>query len=209
MIAYSATPASLAQAERGSISLAVVPVLAEEWLPAFLTTFTRDYPEIHIRATDQRSPQVRAMVAEGSVDIGVAGMLADDPKLTFQPVATDTFGVLCARPTIALAKRRRAMPWSELSEERVIGNDAMELLQGRGLGQSIENPPLVVTSRAALMACVKAGLGVTVVPLLTRAEKALGLVFIPLISPQHLAHDRHCHAARSDACCRPSPICMT
>ena len=173
----------LAQAERGSISLAVVPVLAEEWLPAFLTTFTRDHPEIHIRATDQRSPQVRAMVAEGAVDIGVAGMMADDPKLTFQPVASDAFGVLCS-PNHRLAKRRRALPWSELSEERVIGNDAMELLRGRGLGQSIENPPLVVTSRPGLMACVKAGLGVTVVPLLTRAEKALGLVFIPLTSPQ-------------------------
>ena len=173
----------LAQAERGSISLAVVPVLAEEWLPSFLTAFVREYPEIRVLATDQRSPQMRSMVADGLVDIGIAGVLSDDPKLEFQPAASDTFGVLCPA-NHPLTKRRGPLPWTALSGERVIGNDSMELLKGRGLGNWVDDPPLVVTSRAALMACVKAGLGVTVVPLLTRAEKALGLTFIPLTSPR-------------------------
>ena len=166
-----------------AISLAVVPVLAEEWLPAFLADFTRRCPGVKIRATDQRSPQVRAMVADGLVDIGVAGSLAEDPKLTFRPIATDTFGVLCPRDH-PLAKRRKPIPWSELEGEIVIGNDSMELLKGRGLGESIESPSLVVTSRASLMVCVKEGLGVTVVPLLTKAEKAFGLPFIPLVAPR-------------------------
>ena len=60
----------------------------------------------------------------------------------------------------------------------------MELLKGRGLGESIESPSLVVTSRTSLMVCVKNGLGVTVVPLLTKAEKAFGLPFIPLVAPR-------------------------
>ena len=173
----------LAQAERGSVSLAVVPVLAEEWLPSFLAAFTRRFPDVRILATDQRSPQVRAMVAEGLVDLGVAGSLAEDPKITFQPIATDTFGVLCPREH-AFARRRKPIRWSELDGESVIGNDSMELLKGHGLGRSIDSPSLVVTSRASLMACVKDGLGVTVVPLLTKAEKAMGLPFIPLVSPR-------------------------
>ena len=41
------------------------------------------------------------------------------------------------------------MAWSELAARRVIGNDSMELLKGRGLGEWIEDPSLVVTSRAA------------------------------------------------------------
>jgi DNA-binding transcriptional LysR family regulator len=135
----------VAQAERGSVSLAVVPVLAEEWLPTLLADLVRDHPNVRIRATDQRSPQVRALVADGTVDIGIAGRLADDPKLDFQPVATDPFGVLCY-PGHPLAQR--------------------------------------LTSRVTLMACVKAELGITVVPMLTRAEKALGLVFIPLTAPR-------------------------
>jgi DNA-binding transcriptional LysR family regulator len=173
----------LAQAERGSVSLAVVPVLAEEWLPAFLTQFIREHPEIRIRATDQRSPQVRAMVAEGAVDIGVAGVLDEDPKLDFQPVASDSFGVLCP-VNHPFAKRRQPVLWSALAGERIIGNDAMELLKGRGLGEWIDDPSLVVTSRVTLLACIKAGLGVTVVPLLTKAEKVMRLAFVPLAAPR-------------------------
>jgi DNA-binding transcriptional LysR family regulator len=173
----------LAQAERGSISLAVVPVLAEEWLPAFLSEFVRDYPELRIRATDQRSPQVRALVADGTVDMGIASHLADDPKLTFLPVAVDVFGVLCP-PAHPLAHSRRPVRWSALRGERLIGNDSFEILRGSGLGEWIEDPAMVVTSRVSLMACVKAGLGVTVVPMLTKAEKALGLVFVPLTQPR-------------------------
>jgi DNA-binding transcriptional LysR family regulator len=173
----------LAQAERGSVSLAVVPVLAEEWLPTLLAELVRDYPNVRIRATDQRSPQVRALVADGAVDIGIAGHLAEDPKLSFQPVATDPFGVLC-HPNHLLAKSRRAVPWKVLRGERLIGNDSIELLKGSGLGAWIDEPTMEVTSRVTLMACVKAGLGITVVPMLTKAEKALGLAFIPLRAPR-------------------------
>jgi DNA-binding transcriptional LysR family regulator len=173
----------VAQAERGSVSLAVVPVLAEEWLPTLLADLVRDHPNVRIRATDQRSPQVRALVADGTVDIGIAGRLADDPKLDFQPVATDPFGVLCY-PGHPLAQRRRAVPWKALRGERLIGNDSIEQLKGKGIGDGIDAPVLEVTSRVTLMACVKAELGITVVPMLTRAEKALGLVFIPLTAPR-------------------------
>ena len=54
----------LAQAERGSISLAVVPVLAEEWLPTFLSEFVRDYPNVRIKATDQHGQTPTTMVIE-------------------------------------------------------------------------------------------------------------------------------------------------
>jgi DNA-binding transcriptional LysR family regulator len=154
----------LAQAERGSVSLAVVPVLAEEWLPLFLIDLVRDYPHLRVRATDNRSPLVRSLVADGTV-------------------AIDVFGILCS-PSHRLASRRRAVPWSALRGERLIGNDTFELLKARGLSEWISDPEMVVTSRAALMACVKAELGITPVPMLTRAEKALGLVFMPLTQPR-------------------------
>jgi DNA-binding transcriptional LysR family regulator len=91
--------------------------------------------------------------------------------------------VLC-HPGHPLAKGRRAVPWKALRGERLIGNDSIELLKGSGLGVWIDEPTMEVTSRVTLMACVKAGLGITVVPMLTKAEKALGLVFIPLGAPR-------------------------
>src|SRR5262245_28589244 len=57
----------LAMAERGAVSLAVVPFLSEEWLSRLLVDFAGDHPDIRVRATDQRSHQVRNLVAEGLV----------------------------------------------------------------------------------------------------------------------------------------------
>jgi DNA-binding transcriptional LysR family regulator len=173
---------SLAQAESGAVSLAVVPVLAEEWLPNFVHDFVSEFPQVRVRATDLRSPLIRALVADGTIDIGVAGAAPENPKLNFYPIAADDFGVLC-HPSHAFA-RQRSISWSALRGERFIGNDSMEALRGQGLGDLIENPAITVTSRVTLMSCVRSGLGFTIVPMLTKAEEKLGLKFIPLRSPR-------------------------
>ncbi len=164
----------------------------------FWPTFTRKFPDVKIRATDQRSPQVRAMVAEGLVDVGVAGSLAEDPKITFQPIATDTFGVLCPRDH-PFAKRRKPDSM-ERAGRRDRHRQRLDGAARRAVGsaEASTSPSLVVTSRASLMACVKDGLGVTVVPLLTKAEKAMGLPFIPLVIAANIPHDGRHYAARPD-----------
>ncbi len=172
----------LAKAERGTVSLAVVPVLAEEWLPTFISDFVAEFPQVRVRATDLRSPQVRALVADGSIDLGIAGANEDNPKLNFEPIASDGFGVLCHRRH-RFAKER-SLPWDALRGEVLIGNDSMEMLKGEKLSALIEDPAIVLTSRVTLMACVKAGLGVTVVPMLTKAEASQGIVFVPLKRPR-------------------------
>ena len=172
----------LAQAERGSISLAVVPVLAEEWLPTFLTEFVARLSgrSGSTRPTSAR-PRCARMVADGTVDIGVAGLLADDPKLDV-PAGRERRlrHPVRRRPSARQAPARAAM-------ERVARRaaDRQRFLRvaqrtrarrmDRRSGDGGHQP-------GGLMACVKAGLGVTLVPLLTRAEKAMGFVFVPLDS---------------------------
>jgi DNA-binding transcriptional LysR family regulator len=173
----------LAQAERGSVSIAVVPFLSEEWLPEILIHFAEKYPDTRIRATDQRSHQVRALVAEGTVDIGIAGLLSEDPKLSLRPLIKDQFGVLCAEDH-ALARVQKSIAWADLVGQRLIGSDVFELLRGSGLGEWIEDPAIIVTSRTSLMACVRAKLGITVLPLLTRPTDMRGLAFVPLLKPR-------------------------
>jgi DNA-binding transcriptional LysR family regulator len=172
----------LAQAERGSVSVAVVPFLADEWLSRMLLGFAEKYPDVRIRATDQRSHQVRALVADGSFDIGVAGLVGDDPKLAVRPVATDAFGIVCCGKH-PMARLKRA-PWSALHGVRLIGSDVFELLQGTGLGEWIEDPAIMVTSRNALIESVRANVGVTVVPMMTGPLDMTDLVFIPLDRPR-------------------------
>jgi DNA-binding transcriptional LysR family regulator len=173
----------LAQAERGSISIAVVPFLSEEWLPELLIRFAEKYPDIRMSATDQRSHQVRSLVADGGVDIGIAGLLTDDPKLTVRPVLKDEFGVLCAKDH-PIASEKAGVTWDSLARERLIGSDVFELLKGSGFGEWLEEPAMMVTSRTSLMACVRANLGITLLPLLTRPADMQGLAFTQLVKPR-------------------------
>jgi len=172
----------LANAERGSLSVAVVPFLAEEWFPSVLRQLLRKHPNISIKVTDERSRHIRRLVAEGAADIGIAAKLVDDPKLSFSAIAVDTYGVACRRDH-PMAKRRKPLTWNQLSGEKLIGNDGFETLLGHGLGEWIENPVLSVSSRTSMMDCVREGVGITVLPRLTKPSVAEDIVFIPLVKP--------------------------
>jgi DNA-binding transcriptional LysR family regulator len=173
----------LARAERGSLSVAVVPFLAEEWFPAVLRSFLDTHPDVSIRVVDERSYQVRKLVAEGAIDIGIAARLSDDPKLSFHPIAIDTYGIIC-RSDDPIARRQRAVPWTVLADRKLIGNEGFETLVGHGLGEWIDNPVISVSSRVSMMDCVRRRIGITVLPRLTKPPTANDILFVPLINPK-------------------------
>ncbi len=173
----------LAKAERGSLSVAVVPFLAEEWFPAVLRGFLVSHPDVAIKVTDERSRHIRRLVAEGAADIGIAAKLVDDPKLTFNPIAADAYGVAC-RFDHPIARRKAPLTWSQLTGEKLIGNDGFETLVGHGLGEWIENPVISVSSRTSMMDCVRQGVGITILPRLTKPTIAQDIVFVPLVKPK-------------------------
>jgi DNA-binding transcriptional LysR family regulator len=172
----------LARAERGAVSLGVVPFLAEEWLAELLLRFSKEHPDVRVLATDHGSQQVRQLVANGTIDIGVAEVVADDPKLSFRPIATDAFGILCSTDH-PLAARKRA-PWSVLKDACLIGSNLFHLLKRAGLDEWLDEPAMVVTNRTALVASVKANAGITIVPQLIGPVDMKGVVFVPLERPR-------------------------
>jgi len=167
---------------QGPVSLAVMPSLADEWLPRLLERYARSHPAIRIRAIDESSQDVHRLVLSGEVQVGVAGQVPRTAEVAFAPVARDAFGLVC-RKSHPLARRRGPVPWSALADERLIGNATFDTLKNRQLGGAIEDPFMVVSNRASLLASVVSGLGVTVLPVLARPATATGLAFVPLAEP--------------------------
>lgn len=167
---------------QGPVSLAVMPSLADEWLPRLLERYARSHPAIRIRAIDESSQDVHRLVLSGEVQVGVAGQVPRTAEVAFAPVARDAFGLVC-RKSHPLARRRGPVPWSALAGERLIGNATFDTLKNRQLGGAIEDPFMVVSNRASLLASVVSGLGVTVLPVLARPAAATGLAFVPLAGP--------------------------
>lgn len=173
----------MARAERGLLTVAVVPFLAEEWFSGVLGRFMRTHGNVTVRVIDQRSRQARQMVSDGLADIAVVSHLGDDPKLDFHPVAIDTFGIVC-RSDDPLARGRRRATWKVLAKRPLIGNDALETIYSRGLGQWVENNVTVmVSSRLSIMNCIRQGIGITVLPRLTRPPSATDMAFVQLTNP--------------------------
>ncbi|WP_447921913.1 LysR family transcriptional regulator [Achromobacter aegrifaciens] len=167
---------------QGPVSLAVMPSLADEWLPRLLERYARSHPAIRIRAIDESSQDVHRLVLSGEVQVGVAGQVPRTAEVAFAPVARDAFGLVC-RKSHPLARRRGPVPWSALAGERLIGNATFDTLKNRQLGNAIEDPFMVVSNRASLLASVVSGLGVTVLPVLARPAASTGLAFVPLAEP--------------------------
>ncbi|ADP19025.1 bacterial regulatory helix-turn-helix protein, LysR family protein 182 [Achromobacter xylosoxidans A8] len=167
---------------QGPVSLAVMPSLADEWLPRLLERYARSHPAIRIRAIDESSQDVHRLVLSGEVQVGVAGQVPRTAEVAFAPVARDAFGLVC-RKSHPLARRRGPVPWAALAGERLIGNATFDTLKNRQLGGAIEDPFMVVSNRASLLASVVSGLGVTVLPVLARPAAASGLAFVPLAEP--------------------------
>lgn len=173
----------LASGEHGTLPLAVMPSLAEEWLPRVLRDFAAAQPGVRYRVADVSSPQVGPLVASGEAEIGVTGLIGEDPKLNRVPVAQDSFGVVC-RPDHWIAQRGKALPWKAIANETLIANTTFHALQGHGLERWLDHPYMVIANRTSLIATVRGGLGITVLPTLARPAAELGLAFVPLTSPR-------------------------
>jgi len=177
-----ATARQLAAGVQGTISLAVMPSLADAWLPRLLERFVREAATVRLRAIDAASPDVHRLVLNGDVHIGVAGQGPRTAELAFTPVARDAFGLVC-RKRHALTRKRTPVAWADLASETLIGNVTFESLRHRQLGPGIDNPDIIVPNRASLLASVASGLGVTVLPVLARPTADTGLAFVPLCAP--------------------------
>lgn len=172
----------LAQGEHGSLSLAVAPFFAEQWLPGLLAGFAEQHPGVRIRTIEERSSRICDLVTDGVATIGVAGLLTGDPKLNIKPIATDSYGVVCS-PKHPFA-RKRTTTWEALRGETLIGSDASEMLSAAGFMPGLQAPELVITSRAPLLSCIRKNLGIAIFPRLTRPRPEDGFAFVPLTSPK-------------------------
>ncbi|MBS0321126.1 MAG: LysR family transcriptional regulator [Proteobacteria bacterium] len=171
----------LAQGYEGTLTVAVAPFLAEEWLPDVVARFAEEHPDVCVQTVEERSSHLCDLIGAGGVDIGVGGLLEDDPNLAIEPIAIDRYGVLCssAHP---LARRATAT-WHSLGREKLIGSDALQVLVDAGRAPPLPPPHLVITSRAPLLACVRRNLGVTIMPSMTRPVHDDGFAFVPLVRP--------------------------
>ncbi|OKH89545.1 LysR family transcriptional regulator [Thalassospira sp. TSL5-1] len=103
----------------GKVVVAAAPSVLTRILPQIIVAFHAAHPDASLRLDEMNAGEVHDAVAKGEVDFGIAGDWRTLPEIHFQPLFSDTMGVVCRRDHPLTA--RDQVSWYELAEYPFVG----------------------------------------------------------------------------------------
>jgi DNA-binding transcriptional LysR family regulator len=168
---------------RGKLRIGSTPPISPHMLTGILTSFQKQYPDIDVTLFTGTLQEIHEWLGTSIIDVGFVHHPTKGVESTL--LATDELQVLVARGHRLYA--RTSVTLNELRGERLVmpvtGCEIPEILkQQRGQhGASIRYQ---VSESATILAMVREGLGITILPRMMLPEKLEGVAGIPL----HPAH---------------------
>lgn len=165
--------------EIGSLSVGASPSAISELVAPVLTRFLAVRPEIRLLLHDDIAERLAGMVAEGQLDLAVAGRALHSPDLRQEAIMRDRFGLAChADHPLTRAVR---VTLADLAEVPLIGvapeTGTHQLLSQSCLPEALRHPRLNAHSTVAQLCMIRAGLGAALLP-----QNAVGLFSDPRIT---------------------------
>jgi len=159
----------------GRLSVASVPSVAAYLVPAILPSFAAARPSLEIDILDADSRSVAGMVDNGICELGIAGPPVAGARLSFVPLFSDRYRVVFG-PTSALGALKRPLVWRDLERETFIRNEASDAIELHELRAQYFQAGMVVRNVTSLLALVRAGMGITLLPSLATTAMPDGVV---------------------------------
>ena len=162
----------------GRVEIAAVPSVATTFLPDVITAFRRQSPAVQITVRDADSRSVADMVQAGTVELGLASKPADRRTIHFSPLFSEPLGIVCRRDDTLFASGR-PQRWASIEGRTLLSN----AIADRGAMLRGGPAPIIVYNVLSLIALVRAGVGITVLPRLSVTHSLADLGFVPLNEP--------------------------
>jgi len=170
---------AFANNETGQLGIACVPSVAVHFLPGIIRDFVGLYPQVDIEVRDMDSTEVAWSVERNRVEIGIASPMSVTGNLSYTEIHTEPFGVVARRDS-RLSGLGRRLEWDDLEAERIIANDLSGRIDDARYRSLAQRSRLHVPNVTSLLAFVRSGLGVTLLPAITVAEHDPDLTVLPL-----------------------------
>lgn len=156
---------------RGRVSVASSTVLGATLLPWAISRFCARHPGITVVLRDVAEEEVRPLVRQRAVDLGVGTALDPDPELDEQALFEDQLTLLC--PHDHPLTKRRAATWKALAAYPLIALHAgspLRTMMDRTFTQAgmVVTPAYEVEFSSTAISMVAAGLGVAPLPVNAR-----------------------------------------
>ena len=168
----------LAQATHGEVRLAVTPSVAQTVLPEIIKSYSELYPDVSIELRDLDSAGVLAELEADRADIGIAALPERAGFERFE-LFCDPFGVVC-RADHPLAPRWDSLTWAGITEETLIANGLCDKIIDPAFEAMRAGSRLFVHNTASLLALLRAGAGISILPMRALGAGEDDLVFLPL-----------------------------
>lgn len=152
-----------AQTGAGLIRIASVPSVAGIVLPLALKQFIAQFPSVQIELRDMDSASVMRAIQHERADIGIATVPDGASPARHTPLLVDDFGLVCS-PSHRLSQSAGKVSWQVLDGETFIANDLCRTIRAPRFQAIYQQTTIHVHNIVSLLAMVKAGVGVTVLP---------------------------------------------
>lgn len=175
----TASMKAFARNQTGRVDLACVPSVAISILPDVLLNFRKRYPGVEIDVRDADSRSVVEAVETGKVGFGVASIRSAHPEIQFEPLFEDALGIVC-RSDDPIVAGPSPIDWTAVRDRTFIGNGISGQIESPEISEIANGAPVVVYNVLSLLALVRAGLGITILPRLSIPASEKDVSFVPI-----------------------------
>lgn len=175
--------AELTELVAGPIRIGTFTSVATHWLPAMMMQFEQEHPQVEFRLFNGDYHDIDQWLADGSIDLGFI-TLPTELKCECIPLYEDELVAIFPEGHPLAAQERCRV--EDVAKEPIISllkssdHDARRALEGRGLKLNIR---LHCKDDYAVIAMVRQGLGVSIMPSLLLRGNSSGIAARPTIPP--------------------------
>ncbi|WP_342642361.1 LysR family transcriptional regulator [Rhodoligotrophos ferricapiens] len=177
-----ATMQSYARNQIGRCDVASVTSVSIAFLPAAIRRVQESLPGFGVHVRQMESKNAANALLDGVVDIAFAAYLPRPDEISFEPLFKDAFDIVCAEDD-PLTRETLPLPWAAIKDRPFIYNDSFAVIRTPELTEIAERAVMWIGSVFSLLAALRQGLGVSVLPRLCRVQGAEGLRFLPVADP--------------------------
>lgn len=182
---YDSACAMMSASARHEIShcdVAAVTSFAVVMLAPAIARLKRMAPRAEVKLREINSHAMLDVVADGIVDVAFGRLTVPRPDLEMRPVLVDAFDLVC-RHDDPLGGIEGVVPWDAIRRRDFVNNESFGALRPLAPTDPHGGSRFHATSIASLMALVRSGVGITILPRLCRVQATDDLRFLPLEDP--------------------------
>ncbi len=169
----------------GFVRVAAVHSIGLYELPPYIKKFLKKYPGVNLRIEYRTSEEIYRLLHDGDIDVGLVAYPTEMPRVENIPFMKDSLAIFCpkehpfANKKFVAISELQGQPFVQFGEETPTRKATDELLLEHDLTVSVR---MECDNIEILKQMIEVGFGIGLLPkkALTSADRAAGLVAVPI-----------------------------